>query len=117
MLNPMVQYLSVPGEIPPPDRDVDRAFTALADVTRRDVLERLSTGSASITELAEPYGMSLTGMKKHIRVLEEARLVTTEKVGRTRVCHLVPYAFEGISVWLARLDRFAQLVQRTKGPQ
>lgn len=103
----MVQY----------QRDIDRAFTALADVTRRDVLERLSTGSLTITELAEPYGMSLTGMKKHIRVLEDARLVTTEKVGRVRLCHLAPYAFEGISVWLARLDRFAQVVQRTKGAQ
>ncbi len=59
--------------------------------------------------------MSLTGMKKHISVLEGARLVTTQKVGRTRVCHLAPYAFEGISVWLARLERFAQVVERTKG--
>ena len=62
--------------------DIDRAFTALADVTRREVLERLSTGSLTITELAAPYGMSLTGMKKHIKVLEDARLVNTEKVGR-----------------------------------
>jgi DNA-binding transcriptional ArsR family regulator len=97
--------------------DVDRAFVALADATRRDVLERLSTGSATISELAAPYGMSLTGMKKHIQVLEDASLITTEKVGRARLCHLVPYAFEGISVWLARLDRFAQVVQRTKGTQ
>jgi DNA-binding transcriptional ArsR family regulator len=95
--------------------DIDRAFTALADVTRREVLERLSNGSLTITELAAPYGMSLTGMKKHVQVLENARLVTTEKVGRARMCHLAPYAFEGISVWLARLDRFAQVVQRTKG--
>jgi DNA-binding MarR family transcriptional regulator len=54
-------------------------------------------------------------MKKHIRLLEEAELVTTEKVGRTRRCVLVPYAFEGISTWLQRLDRFAQVVERTKG--
>jgi hypothetical protein len=53
-------------------------------------------------------------MKKHIRVLEQAQLVTTEKVGRVRTCTLVPYAFEGISAWLARLDRFAQVVERTK---
>jgi DNA-binding transcriptional ArsR family regulator len=102
----MVQYPTV---------DIDRAFAALADSTRREVLERLSNGSLTISELAAPYGMSLTGMKKHIQLLEDASLVTTEKVGRARRCHLVPYAFEGISVWLARLDRFAQVVERTKG--
>jgi DNA-binding transcriptional ArsR family regulator len=102
----MVQYTST----------VDRAFAALADPTRRAVLERLGLlGSASISELAAPFGMSLTGMKKHIRLLEEAELVTTEKVGRVRRCVLVPYAFEGISTWLQRLDRFAEVVERTKG--
>ena len=101
----MVQYVAT----------VDRAFTALADPTRRAILERLGSGSATISELAEPFGMSLTGMKKHIRLLEEAELVTTEKVGRVRKCMLVPYAFEGISRWLQRLDRFAQVVERTKG--
>ena len=94
---------------------VDRAFAAIADPTRRAVLERLGLGSATITELAEPFGMSLTGMKKHIRLLEEAELVTTEKVGRVRRCKLAPYAFEGISTWVGRLDRFAQVVERTKG--
>ena len=94
---------------------VDRAFAALGDPTRRAVLERLGTGSATISELAEPFGMSLTGMRKHVRLLEEAELVTTEKVGRVRRCMLVPYAFEGISTWLQRLDRFAQVVERTKG--
>ena len=105
ILNSMVQYPA----------SVDRAFAALADPTRRAVLERLGLGSATISELAEPFGMSLTGMKKHIRLLEEAELVTTEKVGRVRRCMLVPYAFEGISTWLQRLDRFAQVVERTKG--
>lgn len=94
---------------------VDRVFSALADPTRRAVLEQLGYGGATISELAEPFGMSLTGMKKHVRVLEEANLVATEKVGRVRRCTLVPYAFEGISTWLARLDRFAQVVERTKG--
>jgi DNA-binding transcriptional ArsR family regulator len=94
---------------------VDRAFAALADPTRRAVLERLGGGSATISELAEPFGMSLTGMKKHIRLLEDANLVATEKVGRARRCALAPSAFEGISTWLQRLDRFAQVVQRTKG--
>jgi DNA-binding transcriptional ArsR family regulator len=101
----MVQYLVA----------VDRAFAALADPTRRAVLERLGSGSATISELAEPFGMSLTGMKKHIRLLEEARLVTTEKVGRVRRCMLAPNAFEGISMWLHRLDGFAQVAERTKG--
>jgi DNA-binding transcriptional ArsR family regulator len=94
---------------------IDLTFAALADPTRRAVLERLCPGSATISELAEPFGMSLTGMKKHIRLLEEAELVTTEKVGRVRRCTLAPYAFEGISTWLQRLDRFAQVVERTKG--
>jgi DNA-binding transcriptional ArsR family regulator len=94
---------------------VDRAFTALADPSRRAVLERLGSGSATIGELAEPFGMSLTGMRKHIRLLEEANLVVTQKIGRARSCTLVPYAFEGISMWLQRLDRFAQVVERTKG--
>jgi DNA-binding transcriptional ArsR family regulator len=94
---------------------VDRAFAALADPNRRAVLEQLGLGNASISELAAPFGMSLTGMKKHIRLLEEAELVTTEKVGRVRRCMLTPYAFEGITTWLQRLDRFAQVVERTKG--
>ena len=94
---------------------VDRAFAALGDPTRRAVLERLGTGSASISDLAAPLGISLTGMAKHVRLLEQADLVTTEKVGRVRNCTLVPYAFEGISAWLQRLDRFAQVVERTKG--
>jgi DNA-binding transcriptional ArsR family regulator len=105
IVNLMVQYSAT----------VDRAFAALADPTRRAVLERLGAGSATISELAEPFGMSLTGMKKHVRLLEEANLVATEKVGRARRCMLVPYAFEGISTWLQRLDRFALVVKRTKG--
>jgi DNA-binding transcriptional ArsR family regulator len=96
---------------------VDRTFSALADPTRRAVLERLGAGSATVSELAEPFGMSLTGMKKHIALLEAAELVTTEKVGRVRKCTLAPYAFEGINAWLNRLDRFAQVVERTKGTQ
>jgi DNA-binding transcriptional ArsR family regulator len=105
ILNLMVQYSTT----------VDRAFAALADPTRRAVLERLGSGSATVSELAQPFGMTLTGMRKHVRLLEEAELVTTEKVGRVRLCRLAPYAFEGISTWLQRLDRFAQVVERTKG--
>jgi DNA-binding transcriptional ArsR family regulator len=94
---------------------VERTFAALADPTRRAVVERLGHGSASISELAEPFGISLTGMKKHVLVLEEAGLVVTQKVGRVRKCTLAPYAFEGITTWLQRLDRFADVVERTKG--
>src|SRR5690348_16007825 len=105
MVNLMVQYPTT----------VDRAFQALADPTRRAVLERLGTGTATISELAEPFGISLTGMKKHIHLLEEAELVTTEKIGRVRRCTLAPFAFEGITTWLQRLDRFAKVVEHTKG--
>jgi DNA-binding transcriptional ArsR family regulator len=112
ILNPMVHY--------PP---VDRTFAALADPTRRVVLERLGSGSATISELAGPFGMSLTGMKKHVRVLEEAQLVTTVKVGRTRLCHLGPRRLDDIQLWVEtyrqmvneQLDRFGDVLDRTKG--
>src|SRR5687768_8422705 len=100
---------------------IDRTFAALADPTRRSILERLGRGSASITELAEPFGISLTGMKKHVRVLEDAELVTTEKVGRTRRCSLGPRRLEDVEEWMEtyrrmldeRLDRFGALLERT----
>ena len=102
---------------------VDRTFAALADPTRRAVLERLGQGSATISELAEPFGMSLTGMKKHVRVLEEAQLVATVKVGRTRLCHLGPRRLDDVRDWVEiyrqmvneQLDRFGDLLDRTKG--
>jgi len=99
---------------------IDRTLSALADPTRRQLLERLGRGNASITELAQPYGISLTGMKKHVRVLEDAGLVTTEKVGRARRCSLGPRRLEDLEEWMGmyrrmleeRLDRFDELVQR-----
>jgi DNA-binding transcriptional ArsR family regulator len=102
---------------------IDRTFAALADPTRRGILERLGRDSATISELAEPYGISLTGMKKHVRVLEEAGLVATEKVGRTRRCRLGPQRLEDIQEWIEmyrrmldeRLDRFGELLERKKG--
>src|SRR5215210_2023775 len=108
----MVQYQSI-----------DRTFAALGDPTRRAVLERLGRGSATITELAEPFGISLTGMKKHVRVLEDVGLVTTEKVGRTRRCSAGPRRLEDVHDWTdgyrrmlnERLDRFGDLLERTKG--
>jgi len=99
---------------------IDRTLSALADPTRRQLLERLGRGNASITELAEPYGISLTGMKKHVSVLEDAGLVTTEKVGRVRRCSLGPRRLEDLEEWMGmyrrmlegRLDRFEELVQQ-----
>ena len=104
-------------------QQIDRSFAALADPTRRGVLERLGQGSATITELAQPFGISLTGMKKHVRVLEDAELVTTEKVGRARRCHLGPRRLDDVAEWTQsyrrmldeRLDRFGELLERTKG--
>jgi uncharacterized protein YndB with AHSA1/START domain/DNA-binding transcriptional ArsR family regulator len=101
--------------------EIDQAFSALADPTRRGVLERLGHGSATITELAEPFGMSLTGMKKHVALLEDAELVTTEKVGRMRRCSLGPRRLDDVQGWVEtyrrmldeRLDRFGELLERT----
>jgi DNA-binding transcriptional ArsR family regulator len=104
---------------------LDRTLAALADPTRRAVLERLGRGTATISELAEPFGMSLTGMKKHVRVLEDAGLVTTEKVGRARICRAGPRRLEDVEEWSAtyrrmleeRLDRLGELLERTKGDE
>lgn len=101
---------------------IDRTFAALADPTRRDVLERLGRGSATITELAEPTGISLTGMKKHVRVLEDAGLVVTEKVGRARTCELARRELDEVETWMAmyrqmlegRLDRLGELLDTAK---
>ena len=111
ILNCVVQY-----------QPVDQTLSAIADPTRRAVLERLGIGNASITDLAQPFGMSLTGMKKHIRVLEDAQLVTSRKFGRTRHCTLGPRRLEDVEAWIetyrrmteARLDRFGELLERTK---
>ena len=76
-----------------------------ADPTRREILVRLTRGPASISELAEPFGITLTGLKKHVRVLEDARLVTTEKVGRTRRCRLGPEGLEDAMKWIQTYRR------------
>jgi DNA-binding transcriptional ArsR family regulator len=102
---------------------LDHTFSALADPTRRDILERLGRGPATISELAEPYGMSLTGLKKHVRILEEADLVTTEKVGRTRECRLGREQLEDAAQWIQmyrshwerRLDRLEAYLEKKKG--
>jgi len=94
----MVQYPS-PGRL-------DAAFAALSDTTRRGVLERLGRADASITDLARTFDMTLTGMRKHVGVLEQAGLVRTEKVGRVRTCRLGPRRLEDETAWI---ERYRQL--------
>ena len=101
----MVQYV-VPR--------LDASFSALSDATRRGVLEQLGRSDASITDLADRFHMTLTGMKKHIGVLEQAGLVTTEKIGRVRTCRLGKRALEEEAAWIERHrrmwdERFAAL--------
>ena len=81
---------------------LDSAFAALSDATRRGVLEQLGRADASITELADKFHMTLTGMKKHVGVLEDAGLVVTQKVGRVRTCKLGRRALEDEAAWIAQ---------------
>src|SRR5690349_4741313 len=81
---------------------LDASFAALSDATRRGVLEQLERSDASITDLAERFHMTLTGMKKHVGVLEQAGLVTTEKVGRVRTCRLGQRPLDEEAAWIAR---------------
>ncbi len=81
---------------------LDTSFAALSDATRRGVLEQLGRADASITDLAETFHMTLTGMKKHVGVLEQAGLVTTKKVGRVRTCHLGPRRLKEETAWLEK---------------
>ncbi len=84
---------------------LDTSFAALSDATRRGVLQQLGRADASITDLAEKFGMTLTGMKKHVGVLEQAGLVTTKKIGRVRTCKLGPRRLEEETAWLERYRR------------
>jgi DNA-binding transcriptional ArsR family regulator len=104
---------------------LDTSFAALSDATRRGVLEQLGRADASITDLAEKFHMTLTGMKKHVGVLEQAGLVTTEKVGRVRSCKLGLRRLEEEAAWIARyrqlwdarfdeLDRVVEELKRTE---
>ena len=102
------------------DPALDRTFAALADPHRREILDRLSGGRVAASELAPPLGMTLTGVLKHVRALEEARLVTTSKEGRTRWCQLAPRPLDEAAAWIDqrrrlwehRLDRFERHVAR-----
>ncbi|MGH7604555.1 MAG: ArsR/SmtB family transcription factor [Gemmatimonadaceae bacterium] len=84
---------------------LDTSFAALSDATRRGILEQLARDDASITDLAEQFHMTLTGMKKHVGVLEQVGLVTTKKVGRVRTCQLGPRRLEEETAWLERYRR------------
>jgi DNA-binding transcriptional ArsR family regulator len=81
--------------------DLDRAFHALADATRRGILDRLSQGPASISELAKPYASTLAAIQQHIQVLEASGLVVTEKRGRTRECRISSAAVLRVERWLS----------------
>ena len=96
----MVQYSKI---------SLDASFAALSDTTRRGVLEQLGRSDASITALAEKFHMTLTGMKKHVGVLEQAGLVTTEKVGRVRTCKLGPRRLEEETAWIERYRKLWDL--------
>src|SRR3954451_24223927 len=93
---------------------LDASFAALSDPTRRGVLEQLGRADASITELAEKFHMTLTGMKKHVGVLQQAGLVSTKKIGRVRTCQLGPRRLEQETAWLEKYrkrwdERFDEL--------
>lgn len=108
----MVQY----------SEDLDAAFAAVADPTRRGILERLGRADASISQLAESFDMTLTGIKKHVAVLEDARLVTTKKEGRVRTCRIGPRRLENEAAWIekyqqlmeASLNRLENFLERTR---
>lgn len=103
----------------------DTTFGALADPTRRGILERLGRSEAGITELAEAFDITLTGIKKHVGVLEAAGLVTTEKIGRVRRCRLGPRRLDDETAWIAdyrrmldgRLNRLGEFLEHTREKQ
>ena len=109
----MVQYMTT---------RLDTSFAALSDATRRGVLEQLGRADASITDLAEKFHMTLTGMKKHVGVLEQAGLVTTKKIGRVRTCKLGMCRLKEETTWIeryrqlwsARFDELDKVVEELK---
>ncbi|HJQ19585.1 MAG TPA: metalloregulator ArsR/SmtB family transcription factor [Gemmatimonadaceae bacterium] len=106
----MVQYL-------------DAGFAAMADATRRGILERLGKSPASITDLAEQFDMTLTGIKKHVAVLEDAGFIRSKKIGRVRTCALGPRTLDRETRWIEqytrmleqRLNSLEEFLERTKG--
>ncbi len=112
ILNHMVQYSGT----------INDAFAAIADSTRRGILDRLGAGDATISELAVAFGMTLTGVKKHVQVLEDARLLTSEKRGRVRTCRLGPRRLDREAEWIdhhrrlleGRLNSLGEFLERTR---
>jgi len=106
--------------MPPTTINLDLTFRALADPTRRSIVERLSRGQASVSELAQPYGMSLPAIVQHLAMLEESGLVRSEKIGRVRTCRIEPAALSLAEQWFnqrreewdERLDRLGEHLKR-----
>ena len=106
-------------------RRLDLSFAALSDRTRRGILERLGRREATISDLAASFDMTLTGIKKHVQVLEDAGLVATAKVGRVRRCTLGPRQLDEETAWITnyrqmleeRLDHLGEFLETTKGDQ
>lgn len=102
--------------------DLDRAFSAFADPTRREIVSRLCEGPKSVTELSEPFELALPSLLKHVRVLEESGLVRSEKNGRVRTCRLEPDVLRATEAWMRqhilaweqRLDRMERHIERIK---
>ena len=106
-----------------PDLTIDRLFHALGDPTRRAILDRLAQGPTSVSRLAEPLGITVTAVAQHLQILEESRLVYTEKLGRVRTCRIEPKGFSLLekwirdhrSVWEHRLERLGDLLAEEDG--
>jgi DNA-binding transcriptional ArsR family regulator len=102
--------------------DLDKAFSALADPTRRAIVSRLCDGPRSVTELAEPFELALPSLLKHLRVLEQSGLVSSEKIGRVRTCRIEPHTLHATQAWIHRhirawedrLDRMEAHIERMK---
>ena len=102
--------------------DLDKAFSALADPTRREIVSRLCDGPLSVSELSEPFDIALPSLLKHVRVLEQSGLLSSEKTGRVRTCKLEPHALHATEAWLQqhiaawekRLDRMEAHIERMK---
>jgi len=105
--------------------DLDRVFQALADPGRRSMVERLSTGPASVSELAQPLAMSLAAVLQHVQVLEASGLVRSQKMGRTRTCSINPGALSSAEHWISqrralterRLDRLGEYLKQPENEE
>ena len=102
--------------------DLDSAFAALADPTRRAIVSRLCEGPKTVSELSEPFEIALPSLLKHVQVLEQSGLISSEKVGRVRTCRIEPHALQATEAWIhrhiagweSRLDRMEAHIQRMK---